>query len=88
MNESTNIITVRKYEDGSKSVSINGRHIPDVSECVQAQDGKVYIVLQCAQFNVLDGDEHAPAPTFQLIPDPPQRSWRQRIAERWPWRLW
>lgn len=53
-----NIVTCRRYEDGTLSVTVNGYEIADVSVCqLDHSNQKVYLVVEVAQYNELKGDE-------------------------------
>lgn len=56
--KSANIVTCRRYEDGTLTVTVNGREIADVTVCqLDHSQSKVYLVVEAAQYNELKGDE-------------------------------
>jgi hypothetical protein len=61
---SANVITIREYSDGSLALSINGRDIPDLQEATHDPlKNRVFLMLECGQFNWLEGDAELPRPT-------------------------
>lgn len=76
---STNIVTVRHYEDKSISVAINGKLIPDVSSVSVDDAHCVTLKMLCAQYNDLPGDIDEPA--FVVKVSVPKRTWIQRFED-------
>jgi hypothetical protein len=85
----TNVVSVRTYADGSRGVQINGRDIPDIQHIAsneirdfEERVQQVTITFLAAQYNVLDGDQHAPP--YKPVPKPVRglKGWWQRVMGR------
>lgn len=82
---STNIVTVRHYTDGTISLSINGREVPDLKSVqnIVLPDGgnECRVTFAAAQYNVLQGDDNPP-PFISKVAAPRKRTWVQKF-ESW-----
>lgn len=70
MNDYTNVVTIRAYDDDTLSLSINGRDIPHLVSYETVSRDKVMLVLGVGQFNFLEGDNDLPRPKpVQMCPE-------------------